>query len=169
MVALGSTDGAGTFNGTTGRGTYTLNTPAKGNGSARPTALALFTKGDYVVRAASLGFSGASRTQTVIGQSTMLLRGTGGALVCLAVTGTPRGSTYVFRGGTGAAAKLTGDATSTRLQVRAKSPKPPKSGKQSFKGKRQQKPIRSNALIAAATSKATPLPADCSALRRYLP
>jgi hypothetical protein len=99
----------------------------------------------------------------------MLLRGTGGALLCLAVTGTPSGSTYVIRGGTGAAAKLTGDASSSRLQVRAKSPKPPKSGKQSFKGKRQQKPIRSNAMIAAATAKATPLPADCVALKRYLP
>ena len=169
MVALGSTDGAGTFNGVTGRGTYTLRTPAKGNGSARPSALTLFPKGDYVVRAASLGFFGTTRTQTVIGQSTMLLRGTGGALLCLGVTATPQGSTYTFRGGTGAAAKLTGDASSTRLQVRAKSSKPPKSGKQSFKGKRQQKPIRSNATIAAATTTATPLPADCSALRRYLP
>ena len=155
--------------GTTGRGTYSLRTPAKGNGSTRPAALTLFKKGDYVVRAASLGFFGATRAQTVIGQSTMLLRGTGGALLCLAVTGTPSGSTYVIRGGTGAAAKLTGDASSSRLQVRAKSPKPPKSGKQSFKGKRQQKPIRSNAMIAAATAKATPLPADCVALKRYLP
>jgi hypothetical protein len=169
MVALGTSDGAGTFNGTTGRGTYTLRTPAKGNGSTRPNALTLFPKGDYVVRAASLGFFGATRTQTVIGESTMLLRGTGGALICLGVTGTPRGSTYVFRGGTGAASKLTGSASSTRLQVRAKSAKPPKSGTQSFKGKRQQKPIRSNATIAAATATATPLPADCSALRRHLP
>jgi hypothetical protein len=147
----------------------TLKTPAKGNGSTRPSALTLFRKGDYVVRAASLGFFGATRTQTVIGQSTMLLRGTGGALLCLAVTGTPSGSTYVFRGGTGAAAKLTGDASSSRFQVRAKSPKPPKSGKQSFKGKKQKQAIRSNATIAAGTAKATPLPADCSALRRYLP
>ena len=169
MVALGSVDAYGTFSGTTGRGTYTLKTPAKGNGSARPAALTLFPKGDYVVRAASLGFFGAARTQTVIGQSTMLLRGTGGALLCLAVTGTPSGSTYVFRGGTGAAAKLAGDASSSGFQVRAKSPKPPKSGKQSFKGKKQKQAIRSNATIAAATAKATPLPADCSALRRYLP
>lgn len=169
MVALGSVDAYGTFSGTTGRGTYTLSTPAKGNGSARPQALMLFPKGDYVVRAASLGFFGATRTQTVIGRSTMLLRGTGGALLCLAVTATPTGSTYVFRGGTGAAAKLTGDASSTRFQVRAKSPKPPKSGKVSFKGKKQKGAIRSNATIAAATAKATPLPTDCSALRRYLP
>ena len=169
MVALGSVDASGAYTGTTGRGTYSLRTPAKGNGSARPAALTLFPKGEYVVRAASLGFFGATRTQTVIGQSTMLLRGTGGALLCLAVTGTPSGSTYVFRGGTGAAAKLTGDASSSRFQVRAKSPKPPKSGKQSFKGKKQKQAIRSNATIAAGTAKATPLPADCSALRRYLP
>ena len=169
MVALGSVDASGAFTGTTGRGTYSLRTPAKGNGSTRPAALTLFKKGDYVVRAASLGFFGATRAQTVIGQSTMLLRGTGGALLCLAVTGTPSGSTYVFRGGTGAAAKLAGDASSSRFQVRAKSSKPPKSGKQSFKGKKQKQVIRSNATIAAATAKATPLPADCSTLRRYLP
>lgn len=169
MVALGSSDGAGSFNGTTGRGTYTLATPAKGNGSPRPSALALFPKGDYVVRAASFGFFGTTRTQTIVSQSTMLLRGTGGALLCLGVTATPQGSTYSFRGGTGAAAKLTGDASSSRLQVRAKSPKPPKSGTQSFKGKTQRKPIRGNATIAAAVARAMPLPADCSALRRYLP
>ena len=170
MVALGSADATGSFSGTTGRGTYTLTLPARGNGSARPAALTRFRRGDYVVRAGTLGFFGSTRTQTVIGQSTMLLRGTGGALLCLAVTATPKGSTYVLAGGTGPAARLTGDASSTRLLVRATSPKPPASGTQSFKGKKQKKPIRSNATVAAGTAAtATPLPAACAALKRYLP
>ena len=168
MVAIGVMQHDGSFAGTAGRGTYTLSTPAKGNGTARPAALAAFTKGDYVIRAASLDFLARSKTrQTLIGSSTMLLRGKNGALACLAVTGTPGSSTYVFTGGTGPAATLAGDATSTSLNMRVKQTK---AKTVSFKGQRQRKAIRSNATISASTTKQrTPLPAACGTLRRYLP
>ena len=168
MVAIGAAQPGGAMSGTTGRGTYTLRTPAKGNGVARPAGLQAFTKGDYVIRAASLDFVATATTrQTLIGSSTMLLRGTDGALACLAVTGTPSSSTYVFIGGTGPAARLTGDATSTNLSMRVK---PTKAKSVSYKGKRQRKAIRSNATIAAGTAaKATPLPAACAALKHHLP
>lgn len=168
MIGIGTAEPSGAMSGTAGRGTYTLRTPAKGNGATRPAGLQSFTRGDYVIRAASLDFVATARTrQTLIGQSTMLLRGTDGALACLAVTGTPSSSTYVFIGGTGPAARLTGDATSTNLSMRVK---PTKAKSVSYKGKRQRKPIRSNATIAAGTAaKATPLPAACAALKRHLP
>ena len=168
VVAIGTATDTGGLSGITGRGTYTLRTPAKGNGASRPAGLQSFTKGDYVIRASTLDFLATSKTQqTLIGSSTMLLRGTDGALACLAVTGTPTTSTYVFTGGTGAAARLTGDATATNLQMRVK---PTKAKSVSYKGKKQRKPIRSNATIAAGTAtKDTPLPAACAALKRFLP
>ena len=168
MVAIGTPTDTGGLSGITGRGTYTLRTPAKGNGATRPAGLQAFTKGDYVIRASALDFLATSKTQqTLIGSSTMLLRGKDGALACLAVTGTPTTSTYVFTGGTGAAARLTGDATATNLRMRVK---PTKAKSVSYKGKKQKKAIRSNATIAAGTAAtATPLPAACAALRRYLP
>ena len=168
MVAIGTPTDTGGLSGITGRGTYTLRTPAKGNGATRPTGLQSFTNGDYVIRASSLDFLATSKTQqTLIGSSIMLLRGKDRALACLAVTGTPTTSTYVFTGGTGAAARLSGDATATNLRMRVKQTK---AKSVSYKGKTQKKAIRSNATIAAGTAtKATPLPAACAALKRYLP
>jgi len=145
-----------------GRGRYALSAPAKARGVARPTALGLFRRGDFVASAPAVDFLGAGANETPIATSTMLLRGTGGVLACVRAQSTASGLSYSFLGGTGAARRIVADAIATPAKVTPPA-KPPKTVKP------QRRPVRGNAQMAASTGSARALPAACRALIRHLP
>ena len=145
-----------------GRGRYVLSAPAKARGVARPKALGLFRRGDFVASAPDVDFLGAGANETPIATSTMLLRGTGGVLACVRAQSTTAGISYSFLGGTGAARRITAEAFAAAAKVT-----PP--AKPSKAIKPQRRPVRGNAQMAASTGAARVLPAACKALIRHLP
>jgi hypothetical protein len=145
-----------------GRGRYALSAPAKARGVARPTALGLFRRGDFVASAPAVDFLGAGANETPIATSTMLLRGTGGALACVRAQSTASGLSYSFLGGTGAARRIVAEAFAAAAKVT-----PP--AKPSKTVKPQRRPVRGNAQMVASMGTARALPAACKALIRHLP
>ena len=145
-----------------GRGRYALSAPAKARGVARPKALGLFKRGDFVASAPAVDFLGAGANETPITTSTMLLRGTGGVLACVRAESTASGLSYSFLGGTGAARRIVADAIATPAKVT-----PP--AKPSKTVKPQRRPVRGNAQMVASTGSPRALPAACKALIRHLP
>jgi hypothetical protein len=145
-----------------GRGRYALSAPARARGVARPKALGLFRRGDFVASAPAVDFLGAGANETPIATSTMLLRGTGGALACVRAQSTTAGISYSFLGGTGAARRIVAQAFAAAARV-APPAKPPKAIKP------QRRPVQGNAVMAASTGAARALPAACGALIRHLP
>ncbi len=88
------------------RGRYSLRAPARGGGVARPAAIATFASGDFASRSnATLGFTKGGR-MTIVGTTTMVIRGTGGALACITVAQTDSSTIWTVMGGTGAARTL---------------------------------------------------------------
>lgn len=153
---------AGPFENVIARGRYVLATPAKGGGVKRPAALRLFRRGDVVSSSPSLDFLGAGPNETMVGRTTMLLRGTGGALACVQADATAGSTTYTFLGGTGAARRLTAKAVAGAAAVKlpAKAPK---------RVTGQKRPARGNATVVASTGAPRGLPAACRALVKRLP
>ncbi len=145
-----------------GRGRYALSAPAKARGVARPKALGLFRRGDFVAAAPAVDFLGAGANETPIATSTLLLRGTGGVLACVRAQSTTAGISYSFLGGTGAAGRIVAEAFATAAKVT-----PP--AKPSKTVKPQRRPVRGNAQMAASTGAPRALPAACKALVRHLP
>lgn len=88
------------------RGRYTLRTPARGGGMPRPAAVAAFASGDFASTSnASFGVSDGGKT-SIVGTTTMVIRGTGTTLACVKVAQTGSSTIWTVMGGTGAARTL---------------------------------------------------------------
>ena len=95
------------------RGSYAFTLPRR----AVPAGLRAFTRGPYVQRIDRIGLvPGASNATTkASGTGTMLMRGRGGALVCVAVEANPVAANFTFVGGRGAGRTFTGAFQSSPL------------------------------------------------------
>lgn len=95
------------------RGHYGLTIPKSGQAAG----LNAFVGGTYVQRIDRIGLvpSQSGKTTTASGTGTMLLRGRGGALLCVAVDGNAVASVFTFVGGSGAGARVTGTLTTGAL------------------------------------------------------
>jgi len=148
------------------RGRYAFATPKTG----RPAGLSAFTAGDYVqkIDAIRLTPNATGTETTVTGTGTMLLRGKKGALLCTTIDSSAVATTYVFAGGKGAGASVTGGMSSPPLDFKGTWERA--SGLKVIKGvQTQTKPIVEQGTIAAGTGATRALPAACKALVRYLP
>lgn len=169
-VAVGSVNAKGNAQGVIVRGTYSFRPPARGNGVKRPAALAAFRGGPYVLRVgeASMGLVRQAGAFPIVGTSTMLLRGSGGGLACLAVVGRDTSSAYTLLGGTGPAARVSMTVTAPAVPYPNGRAKPP--ADINPKKVKQSGATRGSGTVVASTAKrARPLPAACRPLVRHLP
>ncbi len=171
LIAPGTQAGT-SVRGVLNRGRYTLRTPARAHGRARPAGLAAFASGDFASRSdATLGFTGDGRT-TLEGTTTMVIRGTGRALACLTVAQTDSSTTWTAMGGTGVARTLrmtmTGGPTLNRLVTTAV----PVDAKVTGTGRsavRALSPVSTRYTVNAATGAGRGMSTACRALVKRLP
>lgn len=158
VVVDGSMDATGTLSGTVVRGAYTMRTPARAGGVRRPAPLSLFTKGAYAMRTGGVAASVTpDGTRTYVGPFTVLLRGRGGALICLAGDGTLEQSTLTSTGGTRSATRLSFAAIDDPGAFTAAA------------NGEVPRTTSATAVISASTVRHTQaLPAGCRSLVRYL-
>lgn len=95
------------------RGRFAFSLPKR----AVPAGLRAFSRGSYVQRIdrISLVPGAGNATTTASGTGTMLMRGRGGALVCVAVEANPVAANFTFVGGRGAGRTFTGAFQSSPL------------------------------------------------------
>lgn len=154
-------------------GRYRWAVPARGNGKARPAALAAFARGPYAAQASRMTLVGGAANQVGVGSGYMLLRGVDeGDLLCLRITSPGPLQRTLILGGTGAGAKLRGSLSGNSLKMpfdalgligvtgSGKSLKPEFG---------QVEPFSNTARLTASTGTARALPKACRGLVRHLP
>ena len=154
-------------------GRYRWSTPLRGNGAARPGALAAFAGGRYVARADRMTVVGGAAHEVGVGSGYMLMRGTGITdLLCLALTSPGPIQNTLILGGTGAGARLHGSLSGASLMMPFDAiglVGVTGTGKNLQPEFGQVKPFSNTATIAASSGAARKLPVDCRALVQYLP
>jgi hypothetical protein len=158
--------------GVVNRGRYTLRTPARGGGVARPAGIAAFASGDFASSSnASFGVSDAGLT-SLIGTTTMVIRGTGKALACIKVAQTDSSTIWTVMGGTGAARTLrmvlNGGATLNSLVTAAVPVNAAVSGKGTSATKALS-PVSASYKINASSGAGRGISSACRALVKRLP
>jgi len=154
-------------------GRYRWAVPARGNGKARPAALAAFARGPYAARASQMTLVGGAANQVGVGSGYMLLRGVDeGDLLCLQITSPGPLQRTLILGGTGAGAKLRGSLTGNSLKMPFDAlglVGVTRSGKSLRPEFGQVEPFSNTARLTASTGTARALPKACRGLVRHLP
>ncbi|MEI7521207.1 MAG: hypothetical protein WCK40_07660 [Thermoleophilia bacterium] len=171
MLSPGTQSG-NAVNGIVNRGRYSLRAPARGGGAARPAALAAFASGDFASSSnASLGFA-EDGTASIVGTTTMVIRGKKKALACINVAQTDSSTIWTMMGGTGAARTLrmvmNGGATANSLMTTAV----PEGSKVTGKGKAASMalaPVSTSYSINASKGSGRGISSACRALVKRLP
>ena len=158
--------------GVVNRGRYTLRTPARGGGMPRPAAIAAFASGDFASSSnASFGVSDAGLT-SLVGTTTMVIRGTDKALACIKVAQTGSSTIWTVMGGTGAARTLrmvmNGGATLNSLITSAVPVNAEVSGKGTAATKALS-PVSTSYKINASSGAGRGMSSACRALVKRLP
>lgn len=154
-------------------GRYRWAVPARGNGKARPAALAAFARGPYAALASQMTLVGGAANQVGVGSGYMLLRGVDeGDLLCLRITSPGPLQRTLILGGTGAGAKLRGSLTGNSLKMPFDAlglVGVTRSGKSLKPEFGQVEPFSNTARLTASTGAARALPKACRGLVRHLP
>lgn len=154
-------------------GRYRWAVPARGNGKARPPALAAFARGPYAALASQMTLVGGAASQVGVGSGYMLLRGVdAGDLLCLQITSPGPLQRTLILGGTGAGATLRGSLTGNSLKMPFDAlglVGVTRSGKSVEPEFGQVEPFSNTARLTASTGTARALPKACRGLVRHLP
>ena len=154
-------------------GRYRWAVPARGNGKARPAALAAFARGPYAALASQMTLVGGAASQVGVGSGYMLLRGVDeGDLLCLRITSPGPLQRTLILGGTGAGAKLRGSLSGNSLTMPFDAlglVGVTRSGKSVEPEFGQVEPFSNTARLTASTGSARALPKACRGLVRHLP
>jgi len=147
------------------RGRYSFTTSAKN----RPAGLGAFTRGTYAQRIDRIGLvpSTSGDTTTASGAGTMLMRGRNDALLCVAIDANAVATTYMFTGGRGAGASITGGLQSSPLEFAGTQTEA--FGLKTVNGRETQtRDIVKRGTLTAATGAPRRLSAVCRSLIPYL-
>ena len=155
VVREGKVNATGVRSGSITRGRFTWRAPRTGGGARRPAVLGRLARGTYASRVGQLLYGPAGGAKvSLIGVTTVLLRGSGGTLACLRIDGLPSSTAVTLIGGSGMA-ELTGPAMTYRLPP-AGTTRP------------AVRPTAIRGTLTAAARKARRLPRACRNLKRYL-